>query len=132
MVDKAKVTMKYYSPFPSGLDTNRQNIKSQVLFPPQASSIEDGIFNKEPRGTPGKLNKQDQSLLPKVREVDIFQTDSAFRAMYMTIFRTTDFFVFCISVTLYFVSLLLSLQLCQRPLKDIWPPNPVLTRSDPA
>lgn len=47
MVDKAKVTMKYYSPFPSGLDTNRQNIKSQVLFPPQASSTEDGIFNKE-------------------------------------------------------------------------------------
>lgn len=44
MVDKAKVTMKYYSPFPSGLDTNRQNIKSQVLFPPQASSTEDGIF----------------------------------------------------------------------------------------
>lgn len=54
MVDKAKVTMKYYSPFPSGLDTNRQNIKSQVLFPPQAWSTEDGIFNKEPRGTPGK------------------------------------------------------------------------------
>jgi hypothetical protein len=36
VVDKEKVTMKYYSPFPCGLDTNRQSIKSQVPFPPQA------------------------------------------------------------------------------------------------
>lgn len=102
MGDKEKVSIKYYSPFLSGLGTHRQNIKSQVLFPPKHSQ-EGWHFQRElykdPRETQRERGKQDPTPSPGVKMADIFQPGSEFMTIYMTVSRATGLVLSCTPAT---------------------------------